>query len=118
MQTLVKSESFNEQTQVSKTLKGGYRALGTYAEFAPLFKAVQTRGQAEKKTQKFQKFYDQIEKDEKSRQRWRWLKNKFLGVGGFVGLILWLIVIVGVLAGLGYLVITYFPDIPAMIGLK
>lgn len=118
MQVLIKSGSFNEQTQVSKTQKGGYRALGTFTEFAALFKAVQTRGQAEKKTQKFQKFYDQIDKDEKSRQRWRWFQNKFLGFGGVVGLILWLVIIAAVLGGIGYLVVTFFPDIPARIGLK
>lgn len=118
MQVLIKSGAFSEQTQVSKTLKGGYRALGTFAEFASLFKAVQTRGQTEKKTQKFQKFYDQIDKDEKSRQRWRWLQNKFLGFGGAVGLILWLVILVAVLGGIGYLVYTFFPDIPARIGLK
>lgn len=117
LQTLIKSESFNEQTQVSRTLKGGYRALGTYVEFSSLFKAVQTRGKAEKKTEKFQKFYDQIEKDEKSRQRWRWLHNKFLGFGGFVGLVLWLIIIVGVLAGIGYLIVNYLPSIRERIGL-
>lgn len=118
MQVLIKSGAFNEQTQVSKTLKGGYRALGTFAEFAALFKAVQTRGQAEKKTQKFQKFYDQIDKDEKKRQRWQWFQNKFLRFGGAVGLILWLVILVAVLCGIGYLVYTFFPDIPARIGLK
>ncbi len=114
--TLIKSQSFSEETQVSRTMKGGYRSLGTYVEFAYLFKALLTKGKAEKKTEKFQKFYDQIEKDEKSRQRWRWLHNKFLGIGGFVGFILWLIVIAAVLGGLGYLGYMFLPDLLKRIG--
>ncbi|MBM4070718.1 MAG: serine/threonine protein kinase [Planctomycetes bacterium] len=117
MQTLIKSESFSEQTQVSRTMKGGYRALGTYVEFAHLFKGLRTGGDAKRKTEKFQKFYDQIEKDQKSRERWRWLHNKFLGVGGFIGLVLWLVVILAVIGGLGYLAYMFFPDFFKRIGL-
>lgn len=116
LQTLIKSESFTEQTQISRTMKGGYRALGTYVEFAHLFKGLRTSGQAQKKTEKFQKFYDQIEKEQKSRERWRWLHNKFLGVGGFVGFVLWLVLIAAVLGGLAYLVYLLFPDFLKRIG--
>jgi len=104
--TLIKSGSIDATDQVSKTPKGGYRALGTFVEFAAQFKGALTKEKADKKTDKFKSMYKQIESEEKSRQRWRFLKNLGLKTGGFVGLVLWLCVVAGVVIG-GYFLVRW-----------
>ena len=105
----IQDKAFNSETQLSKTLKGGYRSLGTYPEFQQLMKAALTKEKADRKAGKFKAFYEQIDKQEKSRKRWRWIHNKFLGIGGFIGFLLWLAVIGGVGVGLYYAVIWLWP---------
>jgi serine/threonine-protein kinase len=99
MITLIRSKSFTDETQVSRTLKGGYRALGTYKEFQSFFKGQEVKETADKKGQKYRSLYAQIEKEDARRRRWRWLHNSFLRFGGFVGLILWLALIGLLLTG-------------------
>jgi len=113
----VRNKAFDAETQVSKTLKGGYRALGTYPEFQHQMKAALTTKKAERKAEKFKTFYEQIDKQEKSRQRWRWLHNKFLGVGGFVGFILWLAVLAGIGIGLYFVALWAWPILQEKLGL-
>jgi serine/threonine-protein kinase len=100
---MVKNHSLNAETQVSRTLKGGYRALGTYPEFHHLVKAHQTKDKAERRAEKFKAAYAKLEKEEVRRRRWRWFHNLMLRVGGGVGLLLWLVVVVGILVGLYFL---------------
>jgi eukaryotic-like serine/threonine-protein kinase len=112
LQGLAKSGSLDAETQVSRTLKGGYRSLGTYPEFEGLIKASRTKEKAERKAEKFKAIYDKIDKEEKSRLRWRWFHNMTLRAGGFLGFILWLVIIAAVLFGLYYAATTWV--IPAL----
>ena len=41
--------------------------------------------------------YKQVEKDQKKRSRWRWVRNKFRALVGTVGLVIWLAIIAGVI---------------------
>jgi len=112
LQALVKSGSLDAETQVSKTLKGGYRALGTYPEFQGIFKANLTKEKADRKAEKFKAIYEKIDKQEKSRLRWRWFHNMTLRAGGFLGFILWLIILAAVGVGLYFAATTWV--IPAL----
>ena len=105
----IKSGSFGPDTQVSRTLKGGYRALATWSEFEPTLRARMTKAVADKKGQKYRSMYEQIEKEDKRRRRWRWLHNLLLKTGGLVGLLLWLAIIAGVCIG-GYFLVRYGID--------
>jgi serine/threonine-protein kinase len=100
LQALVKNSSLDANTQVSRTLKGGYRSLGTYPEFQGIVKAGRTKEKAERKAEKFKALYEKIDKQEKSRLRWRWFHNLVLRTGGFLGFILWLTIIAAVGVGL------------------
>jgi serine/threonine-protein kinase len=100
----VKSGTFTADTQLSKTLQGGYRALATYPEFEPLLHAKTTQSKAEKKGEKFRELYKQIEREDQRRRRWRWLRNLFASFRSFVGLIIWLAIIVGVCIGVYFLI--------------
>jgi serine/threonine-protein kinase len=112
LKALVKTGSLDAEAQVSRTLKGGYRALGTYLEFQGLVQASRTKEKAERKAEKFKALYEKIDKEEKSRLRWRWFHNLTLRAGGFVGFILWLVIIAAVLFGLYYVATTW--AIPAL----
>ncbi len=103
---MFKHSAVNVETPVSHTRTGGYRSLGTFPEFKHLVQAKITTTKAEKKGEKFKSLYQQIEKEEKSRRRWRWLHNLFLKTGGLVGLLLWLAVVAGLLVG-GYFLVTW-----------
>ncbi|MCI0641049.1 MAG: serine/threonine protein kinase [Gemmataceae bacterium] len=98
--TLIKSGSVDAAAQMSRgAAKGNYRALGTYVEFAQLFKGMSTKEQADRKTEKIREMYKQIEKEEEARLRWRWIHNLYLRAGGFLGFVLWLCVLAGVAVG-------------------
>jgi eukaryotic-like serine/threonine-protein kinase len=102
----IRSGSFTADTQLSRTLKGGYRALATYREFEPTLRAHMTKAAADRKGQKYRAMYEQIEKEEARRQRMRWLHNLVLRAGGWVGFVLWMAVVAGICVG-GYFVIRW-----------
>jgi serine/threonine protein kinase len=108
---LVKHGAANAETPVSKSRTGGYRSLGTYPEFMHAVKARATTERADRKAEKFKALYEKIDKEERSRLRWRWLHNLYLRAGGMVGFCLWMAVVIGVLIGLFFLVrwgLSYF----------
>jgi serine/threonine-protein kinase len=96
---LIKSEKFDPDTQLSRHLKDGYRDLATYRQFEPLLRARMSKARADKKAAKFRSMYEKIEQEEKTYQRWRWIRRKFRSAGGLLSLVVWL----AILAGVGYL---------------
>lgn len=99
--TLIKSGSLDAQAQISRSRSEGFRSLGSFADFGSLFKGVQVKSKADRKGEKFRQMYQTIEKEEQSRRRWRWVHNLFLKTGGFVGFLLWMAIVAGVVVG-GY----------------
>jgi serine/threonine-protein kinase len=95
----IKDGDLTADTQLSRTLRGGYRALATYAEFEPVVRARQTKASADHKGRKYRMLYEKIEEEEKRRQRKRWLHNLYLRAGGFIGFLLWLGVVAGICVG-------------------
>lgn len=104
--TLIKTGSVDAQDQISRTPKGGYRSLATYQEFQQYFKGLGVKEKADKQGEKYRELYKQIESEEKSRLRWRWLHNLTLKAGGFVGLMLWLAIVAAVVVG-GYFLVRW-----------
>jgi hypothetical protein len=102
----IRSGSFTAATQVSRTRTGGYRALATYREFEPTLRARMTKAAADRKGQKYRALYEQIEQEEKRRQRMRWLHNLVLRAGGWVGFLLWMGVVAALCVG-GYFLIRW-----------
>jgi len=72
---------------------GSYLPLAQFAEFVDAIDQQLARRAATGKNEDMQSLYKQVERDEKSRVRWRWIKNKLRGLVGGVGLILWLLTI-------------------------
>lgn len=74
---------------------GAYMPLAQFPEFTEAIEKSLSRHTAQVQKEDMKSLYKQVEKDEKKRVRWRWLKNKFRGLMGGVGLIIWLAVIAG-----------------------
>jgi serine/threonine-protein kinase len=95
----LKAGMLDSQAKAARTKDGDYIPLTQYAQFAAESHAVALKEQADKLGRKnMSQLYDEIDKDEKRKKRWRWFKQRIEGVGGFVQLLLYL----AVLAAVGY----------------
>ncbi len=83
---------------------GSYLPLAQFAEFVDAIDQQLARRAATGKNEDMQSLYKQAERDERSRQRWRWIQNKFRGLVGAFGLIIWLVTILVVGAFLYFVV--------------
>jgi len=69
---------------------GSYLPLAQFSEFSDVIDQQLARRAATGKNEDMQSLYKQVDRDERSRQRWRWVKNKFRGLVGAFGLIVWI----------------------------
>lgn len=72
---------------------GSYLPLAQFSEFSDAIDQQLARRAATGKNEDMQSLYKQVDRDERSRQRWRWLRNKLRGFVGGVGLVLWILTI-------------------------
>ena len=99
------------KAKAKMSAEGNYMPLSQFPEFT---EAVEK--QLTKKTEQFKKddmknLYKQVERDEKRRNRWRWLGNKWRGLVGMISLILWIagiLIVVGLAIYFGREVFEYF----------
>ena len=109
MMLLIKSKRIDDSATLSKSLKGLYRSVGTYPEFAGFFKEKVTEERTGNTKAAFAEKLGQIENE----ARWYWLKKGFrrffAKTKGLVGLLLWLAVLAGVGAGGYFLYKKYLP---------
>lgn len=94
----IRSVDFDPRAEASKTLDGIYRLLASYQEFEPALRGKITQKKAETRAAKFQAMYAKLQKEEISRQRWRWFRNLFRGTVGWIGFIIYLAVLLGAIA--------------------
>ncbi len=83
---------------------GSYLPLAQFPEFSDAIDRQLARRAATGKNEDMQSLYKQVDKAEKSRLRWRWIRNKLRGLVGGIGLIVWIIVIL-IVMGVGYLTV-------------
>jgi serine/threonine-protein kinase len=100
LREMIADPSFDIKAQASRTLEGGYRAIATFPEFENLLRGRISKMQADRKAQKFHNIYSQLEKEEISRRRWRWLRNLYLKTGGLVIFLIWMAVIGAIIVAL------------------
>jgi len=72
---------------------GSYLPLAQFAEFTDAIDQQLARRAATGKNEDMESLYKQVDRAEKSRLRWRWLKNKMRGLVGGIGLIIWIVTI-------------------------
>ncbi|MCI0682184.1 MAG: serine/threonine protein kinase [Gemmataceae bacterium] len=102
--TLIKTGSIDAKGQLSRTLEGGYRAVGAYIEFETYFRGKIAEKKAGRGADKYKSMLEQIEQEEARKQRWKGLKRWFNSLGSFVGLVVWLGILAGAIVGIWYLV--------------
>ena len=106
MKSLIKTGHIDNEAQLSKTAKSGFRAAATFMEFHGLFKSKETTGKANVKGQKYRDMYKDIEAADARRRRWGWLGKRFKSVGGTIVGLLWIALILGLAGGGGYFLYT------------
>jgi eukaryotic-like serine/threonine-protein kinase len=94
----IKSADFDVKAQASKTLDGVYRLLATYHEFEPALRGKVQHHKAERKAAQFHAVYEKLEKEEARRHRYRWFRNLFRGTVSWIGLVVYIALIVGGIA--------------------
>lgn len=102
--TLIKSGSIDAKAQLSKTLEGGYRAVGAFLEFETYFRGKIAEKKAGRGADKYKNMLQQIEQEEARKQHWKGVKRWFNSLGSLVGLLVWLAVLGGAIAGIWFVV--------------
>ncbi len=82
--------------------KASYLPLAQFPEFTEAIEDSLSRRSSHARKQDMKNLYQQVEKDQKTHDRWRWIRNKFRALVGAVGLIVWLAVIAGVVGLIWY----------------
>jgi len=94
------SEVLDVKTQAQKKdAGGGFLPLGAYGEFEDLMKKRIAKASDNVRADSMKDMYAKIDKEDRRRKRWRWLKNLTENVLGGFSLIVYLIVVVAVLGG-------------------
>ncbi len=115
---MIREKDFDVTAQASRTAEGEFRSLGTYREFEPALRIRLTTVKAERKAKKFRRFYEKIEQEEISRQRWRWLGNLFRTAVSWLAMLVILAIAAGVCYGLYLVVPIFFKWLTAKLGLS
>jgi len=100
--TLIKNGTVNNKAQLSKTLKGGYRAVGAFSDFETYFRGKIAEKKAGRGAEKYKDMLQQIEADEARRLRWKGLKRLFGRFGSMVGLAVWVGILAGAIVGIWF----------------
>ncbi len=96
----VLSEVLDVKTQAQKKDAGtGFLPLGAYGEFEDLMKKQLVKTTETVRADSMKDMYAKIDKEDRRRKRWRWLKNLTENVLGGFSLIVYLIIVVAVLGG-------------------
>lgn len=94
---MIKAGTITPKARGKASAQGSYVALAQFPEFTEAIETQLSRTTAKMKSEDMKNLYSQVEKDEKSRNRWRGFKNKFRGMVGAMSLLVWLAVVGGLL---------------------
>jgi serine/threonine-protein kinase len=97
---LIRSPGFDPQTQISKTLNGSYRDIGTYPEFARVVSSRTAKETADRKSATFRNLYEKIDEDQRKRRSRRWIHHLFDNLKSWVAIL----IVLGILAVGGTLI--------------
>lgn len=113
----MKSNNLNDRTQVSVNSKGPFLPLAQVPVFEGEAKRMLTRQSAQAKDNSLAAEYEKLAKQYERRKWWDFLRRTVNGTLGFVGLLVWLVMIVAVGAGLYFSIPWLFDIIAANVGL-
>ena len=100
MQQGIRASIFDVKAKAQKKdAGGGFLPLAAYPEFQDLVKKRLVKEETSVRKDSMKDMYAKIDKEQRSRKRWRWLKNTSENVLGGFGLIVYLIIVAAVLFG-------------------
>lgn len=94
---MIRTGMITAKGKAKMSAEASYLPLAQYSEFTEAIEDSLSRHSNQARKQDMKSLYKQVEKDQKSRSRWRWIRNKFRALVGTVGLLIWLAVVAGVL---------------------
>lgn len=115
--TAMKTDKLNVQSQAAKSSKGPFYPLTQYSEFADEARRMATRQSAKEKDNNLAAQYEKLAKQYERRKIWQRLWNFTNNTLGFVGLLLWLACILGVLVVLYKVVPMVYEYVAGQVGL-
>ncbi len=90
------------KTQAKKTVNAQFLPLGQYPEFDNVVQSRAITESANARANDVKNIYKKLDKQDRFRKRFRWLRNLTDGIKGLITLIIWLAVVIGVLGLAGY----------------
>lgn len=94
---MIRAGAITAKGKAKTSAEGSYLPLAQYPEFTEAIEDSLSRQSNQARKQDMKSLYQQVEKDQKKRNRWRWISNKFRAFVGAAGLIVRLAVVAGVL---------------------
>lgn len=93
---MIRTGVITAKGKAKRSAESSYLPLAQYPEFTEAIEDSLSRQSNQARKQDMKSLYKQVEKDQKKRSRWRWIRNKFRALVGTLGLIIWLALIAGV----------------------
>ena len=103
----VRTEVLDLKAKAKVSAKDKFLPLSQYPEFSSLMGKRAIRAQAQSKAGSLKDEFAKLDRQDRRRKRWRWLRNLTSNVKGIIGLIIWLAFALGVIGGGGYALIKY-----------
>ena len=100
------------KAKASRTSKGDYLPLAQYPQFEQDVHGRAVQAKVDARSRSLAGVYEQIDKADRRRRRWRWFRRMTEGALGGFGLVIWLAVLAGVGYGL-YLGVPWLYDLVA-----
>lgn len=94
---MIRSGMITAKGKAKMSAEASYLPLAQYPDFTEAIEDSLSRQSNQARKQDMKSLYKQVEKDQKKRSRWRWVRNKFRALVGTVGLVIWLAIIAGVI---------------------
>jgi eukaryotic-like serine/threonine-protein kinase len=88
---LIRRGDIDPETPACQELNGSYRPLITFPQFQGLLQLQHNKDRGDRRTAQFQLVYEQLEREDKTRRRRRWLRDFGVMIGGWVKFLIWAI---------------------------
>jgi len=111
IRALIKAGHIDQQAEVSKTANGAFRNAATFMEFQGAFKAREASTKANTKGASYKDQMKEIAAADARRRKYGWISKTFGSFGRTLFGLLWIVLILGLIAGAGYFGYTFmFPN--------
>jgi serine/threonine protein kinase len=91
---LIRRGEIDPETPACQDLNGNYRPLISYPEFRAMLQPQHKKDRAELRKEQFNEVYARLDRDDKRRRRWRWMRDLGVTIGGWVKFLIYLVILV------------------------